>query len=194
MDDNGAQGVLGRNQIFAVRHGEPSPGSNLDHRWKPERHRSCVRTSRTRDDQPKRIWVRSPECWVVLNDQVKKLERGRAPCSPPGRPAGRVTAGAPHRGPPPTGARARAPKRRGADNASVIGRASECERANPEARRARADLSPGATAISFAAPLSRSRHEMTTPRRRGRSILATAAAASRHPYCSPDGKRPRTRR
>ena len=62
----------------------------------------------------------------------KKLECGRVPCSAPGRPAGRVTARGPHRGPPPTGARARAPKRRGADNARVIGRASECERAHPE--------------------------------------------------------------
>jgi hypothetical protein len=67
-----------------------------------------------------------------------KLERGRAPCSAPGRPAGRVTARAPHRGPPPIGARARAPKRRGADNASgIIGRASDSERAHPEGTPAR---------------------------------------------------------
>jgi hypothetical protein len=52
--------------------------------------------------------------------------------------AGRVTAEAPHRGPPLTGARARAPKRRGADNApGIIGRARECERAHPEGTPAR---------------------------------------------------------
>src|SRR5439155_19142460 len=46
---------------------------------------------------------------------------GARPAHHLARRAGRVTARGPHRGPPPTGARARAPKRRGADNARVIG-------------------------------------------------------------------------
>jgi hypothetical protein len=58
----------------------------------------------------------------------------------PGRPAERVTARGPHRGPPPPGARARAPKRRGADNASVIGRATEGSERTPRAPRRAACL------------------------------------------------------
>jgi prepilin-type N-terminal cleavage/methylation domain-containing protein len=71
---------------------------------------------------------------------MRVVERGRAPCSPCGRHAGRVTARDPHRGPPPTGARARAPKRRGADKPEDYRPSEHRERGlprgHPGARRA----------------------------------------------------------
>jgi hypothetical protein len=91
---------------------------------------------------------------------AKKLECGRAPCSAPGRPAGRVTARGPHRGPPPPGACARAPKRRGASQ-RLIGRSDRRERSAPRGH-------PGTRAAATAKPgMSRSAARVTGRDTRG---------------------------